>query len=214
MKTEIAKTSTIGAASKTLTFASDLDGVGYMFNEVLRPWYLKRGVPASAMPEPKTYALAENWTHLRGDNALLVRDMVQAFREGVLFHTGQAYEDALAANKAIRAAGHRFVFITARNLPGIEADAEKATAKWLDEAGFEYDDLILTHDKHLESFDLLYDDCPANVRTSLAYGKNAVLTPRSWNDGVTDLPMAPWEQMLSVLESPALPTKASVLAVA
>jgi hypothetical protein len=182
------------------TFAVDCDGVLYRFNETLRAWLVQHcGVPVSRLPEPSTYDLAEQWGFR--DNDALLREMVTACKAGALFSVGEPYGDALHGMRAIRAQGHRIVVVTARNIAGLEGLAEPITRQWLDQAGFGYDDVVLTHNKHEVEFDLLLDDCPANIEACLRRGRTAVLLKRPWNDDVTHLPKVTWGEVVAMLST-------------
>ena len=191
---------TVNAAR--LTFASDLDGVGYDFNATMRAWFVNhRGMNAADLPDATTYSLATCWNM---DQDELVAEMVAAFRAGVLFHTGAAYADAVAGCRAVQAAGHRLIFVTARNLPGIESETEAVTRKWLALNGFDADDVIVTSDKNAVGWDLLLDDSASNIDVALAGGRNGLLLGRDFNADVTHLPRVNWADVPLALEAIAL----------
>lgn len=181
-----------------LTLATDLDGVGYRFEDTLRSWlHTRRGVPLSQLAEPHTYDLARCW-NLGGD-AGLIQAMVEAYEDGVLFHTGEPYKEALTALQQVREQGVRIVVITARNIPGISDSIENATRAWLESVDFPYDDLIVTGAKNQQAFDLLVDDCPAQVQSCLDVGRKAMLLSRRWNLDAPHLPRVDWAHVPALL---------------
>jgi 5'(3')-deoxyribonucleotidase len=202
-------TATTGpSAPRPLTLAVDLDGVCYPLVDTLRHWLTtRRGIPASRLPDPATYDLATAWGFT--DDAALLAEIAAACHAGALFHHEPADPAALHATRSIRAAGHRIIAITARNLPGIPPDIEQITRDWAASAGLPVDDVIITGDKHLIPFDLLVDDSPSNVHTALAHGRRAVLLDQPWNRDAADLPRTDWPQIPDLLTSLAQPAQAA-----
>lgn len=186
----------------------DCDGVLYRFGAVMRRWLIEHcGIPATQLTEPTTYSLPAAWG-LTDD--YLNREMIRAVRAGVLFWTGAPYRDALPALRRIAAAGHHVRIITARALPGIEDVCLDATTTWLRNAGFPFHDVVLSRRKHEVDYDILIDDCPDNVATSRAVGRNAVLLDRPWNRDSKDLPVITWPgaaDLLTGLGATGLPEK-------
>ena len=182
--------------ARPLTFASDSDNVLYDWDAAMRGWLTDhRGVPAHELGPSVQYDVSGAFGFPDPDR--WYDEIVAAIRAGVLFHTGAAYAEALAANRRIVAAGHRFVIVTARVFPGMQEAVEAATRLWHTAAGYEFHDLVITHDKHEVDYDVLLDDSPANVRTCRAHGRNAVLLDRPWNRGAeaAGLPRTTWDRM-------------------
>lgn len=174
--------------------AVDIDGVLYELVDALRQWRHRRlGVPLAAMPDPGIYDLEAAWNYPSGG---LVADLVAGVKDREVFWKGAAHLPGLVGVRALKAAGHRVVLVTARNLPGIEDLCLEATETWLASPGVEveYDELVLVTDKTTIEWDFLVDDYEKNVRAGHGVGRHAVLVNRSWNASVS-LRQSPWEDI-------------------
>lgn len=182
--------------------AVDIDGVLYELVDALRQWRHRRlGVPLAAMPDPGVYDLEAAWNYPTGGGGL-VADLVAGVRDGEVFWKGAAYRPGLDGVRALKAAGHRVVLVTARNLPGVEDLCREATVAWLASPGVEveYDDLILVSDKTTVDWDFLIDDYEKNVRAGHGVGRHAVLVNRGWNVSVA-LRQSPWEDIPALVDA-------------
>jgi FMN phosphatase YigB (HAD superfamily) len=156
--------------------AFDLDGVLYP-HEVLDHWLLARGY-AKVDGASGRYSTALRWGMSQEQ---FFTEMTDAMRAGLLFRRGQPYPDGADAIRAVHAAGHDVVIVTARNLPGAETEAYAPTLQWLRENDLPFAELHVTHRKTDVPFDLIIDDHPGNVAAARAAGRRAVLLDRAWN---------------------------------
>ena len=130
---------------------------------------------------------------------------------------GKAYYDRVVADtpfkpgaaeavRALRAAGHRVVILTART-PDFYTDPYKTTAAELANGGIEYDKLICSQDKAsaclAEGVSVLIDDMPANCEAVRACGVRAILFRSRGNREVkVDFPsVTSWEEAERLLLS-------------
>lgn len=192
--------SATGSSAPHYVVAVDIDGVLYELVEALRQWRHRRlGVPLAAMPDPGVYDLETAWNYSSG---ALVADLVAGVKDREVFWKGPAHQPGLAGVRALKAAGHRVVLVTARNLPGIEDLCREATEFWLASPGVEvdYDELILASDKTTVEWDFLIDDYEKNVRAGHGAGRHAVLVNRGWNVSVA-LQQSPWEDIPALVDA-------------
>ena len=164
--------------------AVDIDGVLYELVDVLRDWiHLKFDRPLHTMPEPGVYNLDVAWDLRPG---FLVNQLMAGVQSGFMFWKGEPHLPGLAGLRALKAAGHRVVLVSARDLPGLHDLCFEATQSWLRSPRVDavYDDLILTSDKNSVQWDFLVNDYDKNVRLGHAVGRHAVLLNRAWNVGV------------------------------
>jgi len=170
--------------------AVDLDGCLYDFNTALREWLVARGWERESLPDPKTYSLSHSWDMHRDT---LHSEMATSLAAGVLFRYGDPHTDAVPYVREIGLHGHRLVVNTARNFPGLELEARRATIQWLRDHHIHADEVAVVGtqggvEKTKIHFDLLIDDAPDNVHAALQAGRKAILLDREWNrdtSGVT-----------------------------
>lgn len=163
--------------------AVDLDGCLYDFTSIMREWLVARGWKRDQLPDPETYSLTKSWSM---STDLLRTEMSKALAAGVLFRRGEAYEDGIAHVREIGLQGHHIVVNTARQFPGLELEARRATVQWLRDNDIHADEVALVGlqggvEKTRVPFDLLIDDSPENVHAAHAAGRNAILLDREWN---------------------------------
>ena len=90
------------------------------------------------------------------------------------------YPGAVETVNGWHAAGH-FIHITSHR----RTDAHAATARWLDDAGFAYDELYCSYDKVRRcvelGIDVLIDDSPANLVRAQEHGITGATLQHPWN---------------------------------
>jgi len=90
------------------------------------------------------------------------------------------YPGAVEALRRWHSAGH-FIHITSHR----STDAHAATARWLDEAGFPYDELYCSYDKISRcveiGIDVLVDDSPVNLHRAHDHGIVPATIRHPWN---------------------------------
>ena len=95
------------------------------------------------------------------------------------------YPGAVETVNGWHAAGH-FIQITSHR----RTDAHAATARWLDDAGFAYDELYCSYDKVAKceeiGIDLLIDDSPTNIQRALDAGIATATITHPWNQDVCE----------------------------
>ena len=181
--------------------AIDLDGCIYDFNSAMREWLVGKGWSRDVLPEPPVYSLQESWGI---DHKTLAEEMAEALKAGKLFNEGLFLADGLSGARTLGLAGHVLSVISARNLPGVEEEANKGTVQWLRENGLHVDRLLLVSPSIPEAklgvhFDLLIDDHPSNIKIALEHGRKAILLDRFWNRD-SDLPRASYDYIVNNLE--------------
>lgn len=191
---------------RSLTVAVDVDGPLYELVPALRTWlHHNAGLPMSQMPDPTIYDIAGVWGITQ---RFLIEQLIAGCQAGHLFWKGEAHRPGIKALHALRAAGHRIVLVTARDLPGIEATARAATETWARAVDAPYDELFLTHDKNTVDWDVLVDDYEVNVTRAHADQRHALLLRREWN---LHLPLAThdWADVLTEVDSLACSPQAA-----
>lgn len=190
-----------------LSVAFDCDGVLYSFNETLKEWLLARGWNPEDLPDPTVYSLNDAWGL---SSKTLHKEMPMALQSGLLWHTGEAFEDGVTAVNKLGLEGHKIIVNTARALPSLEQEAHAATITWLRSNNIHPDELHLANpfdpkDKLSVHFDVLFDDHAANVREAIAGGRKAWLIEREWNVNDVDVPRVPFEEVPNVVDNLAQP---------
>jgi hypothetical protein len=180
---------------RVLTAAVDLDGVVYELVPALRQWiHMRFGRPLHTMPDPGIYDLDVAWDLPPG---FVADQLIAGVKAGFLFWEGDAFAPGLIGLRRLKAAGHRVVLVSARDLPGIEDVCFEATQSWLAKPHVNaiYDELVLTTTKTDVQFDFLVDDYEVNVRAAHSAGRAAILLNRDWNANVIDLKQASWDDI-------------------
>lgn len=186
-----------------MDIAFDCDGVLYSFNETLKEWLLARGWDIEDLPDPTVYSLNDAWGL---SSKTLHEEMPMALKSGLLWHTGEAFDDGVTAVNQLGLEGHKIIVNTARALPNLEKEAYAATITWLRSNNIHPDVLHLANpfdpkDKLSVHFDVLFDDHAANVREAISNGRKAWLIEREWNINDTDVPRVQFEDVTSIIDS-------------
>ncbi len=113
----------------------------------------------------------------------------------------EPYPGAVEAVSAWHAAGH-FIHITSHR----SIDAHAATAQWLDDNGFAYDELYCSYDKVARCVELaigvLIDDSPVNLERAAQAGIVPATLRHPWNAGRAGVVYGDdWPELRAALES-------------
>lgn len=119
-----------------------------------------------------------------------------------LFLDGQPTPGAVEFVERLHRAGHKIVFVTARDF-GRPGESERQTRKWLSLHGFPYDELHFTKDKTGFDLDVLLDDCVDNL-TPFWSAEDCDTLPicwdQPWNQEWTGLRASTWEKVEQYIE--------------
>jgi hypothetical protein len=144
-----------------LRIGLDVDGVLYPFVAVVRAWLLERGWAGAELGPVTQWAFYRDWGLTDEE---WHAEFVAGIRAGVVFGPAQLAGDDLAALAALAAAGHELHLVTARNVPGVEAEARALTWRWVAELGVPVTSVTISSDKGCVDTDLFLEDSPANCR--------------------------------------------------
>lgn len=181
------QTTPVPGVTRRLRVGNDVDGVSYQFVNELRSYSVaKLGFDMSALPDAACWDFAMDqwgWT---------VSEFLERYAAGVLdrhiFWTGEPYPGAVDGMRRIEAAGHHIVVVTARAIPGIDADlAEEATRHWFETHGIPFHELHISSDKTGYDTDAFIEDHEVNYDALEAAGQNPYLITRDWNAHRTDV---------------------------
>lgn len=183
--------------------AVDLDGCLYDFTTTMREWLIARGWQREDLPDPQTYSLTQSW---QMSSELLRVEMSRALAAGVLFRRGEAFDDGIEHARRIGLKGHRLVAVTARQFPGLELEARRATIQWMRDNHIHPDETHLVGlqggaEKNKIHYDLLIDDSPENIHAAHAAGRKAVLLDREWNRDEAAMARLDYSDISSRIES-------------
>jgi uncharacterized HAD superfamily protein len=126
---------------------------------------------------------------------------------------GVPYPDAVETVRRWRAAGH-FIQIASHR----DAQARRATARWLERIGVPYDELHISYDKVgrcVENrIELLIDDSPENLIKALDHGIRVATITHPWNRELCEvedvISAADWRELAELL-APLLMRRASAV---
>ena len=170
-------------SDRPLTFAVDLDETCY---DWMTPFAAATATELRVDPvslvATTSYDMFLEWGI---DWPTFHRINAETIRAGTAFTTGQMLPHANEGVAALKAAGHKVIVVTARGAEGLDKQTRDSTESWLDEHGFEFDELYFTPDKTSIPWDVIVDDSPRNINNAIDAGRWAIVYSQPWNHRVT-----------------------------
>lgn len=166
----------------------DLDGVHFLFAPSLWEALIKKGLVSKGTPMPP----AEVWDFFKAKEwaggltpAQFVELCHWGVDEGIVFIHGGCIPEAREAFKMLHDMGFYQVIVTDRPFGKNNGEGSKNnTYKFLEENGYEYDEIHFTADKANVGLDYMIDDKPENFWDLTAAGVDCYLLDRPWNQHV------------------------------
>lgn len=184
----------------SLKIGVDLDEVVYPFVSVFRRWLVEeRGIrTAEECPHPTHWGFFKEWG-LTTDS--FMEEFVASINAGYVFHVGEPLPGSIEGLHQLAERGHELIFITARHIPGAEAQARRATLKWLASHDVALSGLCISDDKGALQTDIFLEDAEHNYDSLEADGETMpLLFTQRWNKDHPGRRVQSWEHFCEFVE--------------
>ena len=163
----------------------DIDGTLGDFVTVMSTW-TARHMGITGLHDPDTYDFSRDasWHDAYPTRGSFLTALTMAAGDGL--YGMEPVLDGMSPSviTQLHDEGNRILIVTNRVFhdDGIDGRVRMDTMQWLDEHGYEYDDLILTGDKTSIPADVVIEDSPDNITMALDAGRRVVRIPHPYNE--------------------------------
>jgi len=179
----------------------DLDGVVYPFVDMLRQWLVEERGRLTAEQCPP----ADHWDFYK-DWGLTTPEFLEEFcasiHAGFMFHQGEPIPGSIETMHKLADEGHELIVITSRHIIGAEAEARRATLKWLASHDVALSGIAITPDKGVLATDLFLEDAEHNYDSLEADEETMpILLTQAWNAEHPGRRVADWTEFDHIVTS-------------